>query len=198
MASLVCLLGVLVVPPATALVVATAALALASLVWLCADGVRWVERLFGPNHAARRAATAVAMGLMVVGYFAATVTMVVGSVPAATTTAVLLFVTVWSGWRTLLKKPHRRDRRRRTTSAVPCSVPVSSLSLDELCLAWRRSFVQLQHARDERIRHLVVSARQDYLDELERRDRHGFAKWLDSGARAASDPSRFVHPIEWP
>jgi len=30
------------------------------------------------------------------------------------------------------------------------------------------------------------------LDELERRDRAGFQRWLSTGARAASDPSRYI------
>ena len=38
----------------------------------------------------------------------------------------------------------------------------------------------------------VVQRRQEYLDALERRDPHGFARWMDLGARAASDPGRYV------
>jgi hypothetical protein len=198
--SLVCALGVVVVPAAAVIAVASMALALASLVWLCADEVRWVERAFGPHHASRRAAMALALGLMVVGVFAATIAVIAGPGPAFTMTAVLLFAGAWSGWRTVSGAPQRGSRSRQTTSAshtgAPRSMPVSALSLDELCLAWRRSFVQLQHAGDERGRHIVISSRQAYLDELERRDPPGFAKWLDSGARAAGDPSRFVRPGE--
>ncbi|MGW4490329.1 hypothetical protein ACWEOE_41800 [Amycolatopsis sp. NPDC004368] len=194
-----CALGVVVVPAAAVIAVASTALALASLVWLCADGVRWVERAFGLHHASRRAAMA-ALGLMVVGVFAATIAVIAGPGPAFTMTAVLLFAGAWSGWRTVFGAPQRGSRSRQTTSAshtgAPRPMPVSALSLDELCLAWRRSFVQLQHAGDERGRPIVVSAWQAYLDELERRNRHGFAKWLDSGARAAGDPSRFVRPGE--
>jgi len=40
-----------------------------------------------------------------------------------------------------------------------------------------------------------VLVRQRMLDELERRDRAGFERWLSTGARAASDPSRYIgHP----
>lgn len=70
-----------------------------------------------------------------------------------------------------------------------------SLTVAELCLAWRRSFIALQRiqrghdiARQARL----VSVRQGYLDELERRDPAGFQRWLYAGARPASDPSRYV------
>jgi len=38
----------------------------------------------------------------------------------------------------------------------------------------------------------LMLLRQRLLDELERRDRAGFGRWLSTGARAASDPSRDV------
>ena len=38
----------------------------------------------------------------------------------------------------------------------------------------------------------MVQRRQEYLDALERRDPHGFARWIGLGARAASDPGRYV------
>lgn len=62
----------------------------------------------------------------------------------------------------------------------------------ELCLAWRRSFVTLRHASDARDRLGVVELRQRYLDELEQRHPFCFRRWLDSGARAAGDPSRYL------
>jgi len=38
----------------------------------------------------------------------------------------------------------------------------------------------------------IVRVRECLLDELERRDRDGFIRWLDSGARAGSDPGRYL------
>jgi hypothetical protein len=66
------------------------------------------------------------------------------------------------------------------------------LSTAELCLAWRRSYVELQTADGEAARHGVVQRREEYLDELEARNRDGFARWLASGARASGDPQRYL------
>ncbi len=72
------------------------------------------------------------------------------------------------------------------------SLPVADMATDELCVAWRRSYFHLLLAIDETARRKVVQRRQDYLDEIERRDRRGFLRWLDSGARAGSDPSSYL------
>ena len=79
------------------------------------------------------------------------------------------------------------------TRLVPV-IPVDTLPIDELCLAWRRSYLQLQRAADEPTRQRLIHARQVYLDELERRDRPGFTRWLDSGARPGGDPGRYLSP----
>jgi hypothetical protein len=77
-------------------------------------------------------------------------------------------------------------------SVVPPPLVAADLATDELCVAWRRSYLELLRAVDEPTRQRVVVQRQEYLDELERRDSLGFARWLDSGARAGSDPRRFL------
>ena len=71
-------------------------------------------------------------------------------------------------------------------------IQVAALPLDELCLAWRRSYLQLQRAADEPTRQQLIRARQAYLDELERRDGPGFTRWLDSGARPGGNPRRYL------
>jgi hypothetical protein len=71
-------------------------------------------------------------------------------------------------------------------------VAPSSLSDNDLCLAWRTSYSALQRATSSSQRLRIVEDRRAYLDELERRNAHGLAAWLASGARAAGDPSRFV------
>ncbi len=38
----------------------------------------------------------------------------------------------------------------------------------------------------------LIETRCALLDELTHRDPEGFTRWLDSGARAASDPARFL------
>jgi hypothetical protein len=61
-----------------------------------------------------------------------------------------------------------------------------------LCLAWRRSYLALDRPLSLLSRSLVVKRRQELLDELESRNPAGFAAWLDSGARAAGDPRRYI------
>ncbi|MEU4251930.1 hypothetical protein AB0F15_31380 [Amycolatopsis sp. NPDC026612] len=76
----------------------------------------------------------------------------------------------------------------------PPARPVAELSTDELCTAWRRSYLQLRVTQDTPVRRHLVQRRQDYLDEIERRDRSGFRRWLASGARAGSDPGPYLTP----
>jgi hypothetical protein len=74
---------------------------------------------------------------------------------------------------------------------------VGELSDEELCLAWRRSFTQLQRAAGADQRQAMVDVRRAYLDELERRHPESFASWLASNPRAAGDPARFfIHRAE--
>lgn len=80
-------------------------------------------------------------------------------------------------------------------------VSVRSLTNQELCRAWRISYTALQRIQGtEDITHQagLIALRQAYLDELERRDPHGFARWLSSGARPSSDPSRFINTAARP
>ena len=67
-----------------------------------------------------------------------------------------------------------------------------TLSTPELCLAWRRSYLALLDVTSSPARCRIVRQRQCLLDELERRDPDGFTRWLDTGARAGSDPGRYL------
>jgi hypothetical protein len=79
--------------------------------------------------------------------------------------------------------------RRPDADAAP---PMPALPTPALCWEWRRSYLAVTRASkpDELTR--IVALRAAYLDELERRDPTGFRRWLDSGARAASDPGRYL------
>ena len=73
--------------------------------------------------------------------------------------------------------------------------PVTTLTDEQLCQAWRASFRTLEQlfgTSDTAQQAQLISRRQQYLDELEHRNPHGFARWLASGARPAGDPSRFL------
>ena len=70
----------------------------------------------------------------------------------------------------------------------------TSLSDAELCWRWRTSFNALQHTTSVSERVRLIGTRSALLDELARRDPEGFGRWISSGARAASDPARFLTP----
>ncbi len=76
--------------------------------------------------------------------------------------------------------------------APPPPLSCTSLSDAELCWRWRSSFGALQHTVSPDQRLHLIETRAALLDELAHRDPAGFNRWLNSGARAASDPARFV------
>lgn len=79
-----------------------------------------------------------------------------------------------------------------TIAAQQPPVIAGELSMQELCLAWRRSYVALLDLPPGPARCEIVRIRECLLDELERRDPDGFTRWLGTGARAGSDPGRYL------
>jgi hypothetical protein len=75
---------------------------------------------------------------------------------------------------------------QRSTFPLP---PVSSLSTGDLGREWVRTTTALAGLLDARTRAAIVVRRQQTLDELERRDPDGFARWLAGLPLAGSDPS---------
>lgn len=69
---------------------------------------------------------------------------------------------------------------------------VRALATDALCWQWRRSYGTLRRATDPHVAHQIVAWRQACLDELHHRDPDGVRRWLATGARAGSDPTRFL------
>ncbi|MEV6448136.1 hypothetical protein [Amycolatopsis sp. NPDC051716] len=97
----------------------------------------------------------------------------------------------------LVAGPRRKAVRsgtgtRAAATPPPAARTVAELSTDELCAAWRRSYCRLLVTHDLLARRYLVQRRQDYLDELERRDRSGFLRWLADGAGAGSDPGPYL------
>jgi hypothetical protein len=76
---------------------------------------------------------------------------------------------------------------------LPGLTEAARLTDEELCLAWRRSFLGLERARTTMAVQDIVRLRQVYLDELARRHPSGIRAWLSSGARAAGGPDRYLH-----
>jgi len=140
------------------------------------------------------AATAVAFViacLVVVGLLTT-----VGGGLTATVLILLVASGLWAGYHrrpapSAGSEPHRVPAPRPPAPA-PAPRPVADMATEDLCVAWRRSYFLLLLATDEPAHQLVVQRRQDFLDEIERRDRRGFLRWLDSGAKPGSDPSPYL------
>jgi hypothetical protein len=90
----------------------------------------------------------------------------------------------------------RSDRRSGGATVVPLtgagSAPVGRLSIEALGREWQLTSAALARARGAAARQALVDRRQEALDELERRDPAGFARWLAEGATVESDPARYV------
>jgi hypothetical protein len=114
----------------------------------------------------------------------------VGGALTATVLVLLVAGGLGAGYRHRVA-PHPEPHDRSAPRPVP-PVPVAEMATEDLCVAWRRSYFLLILATDEQARRRVVQRRQDFLDEIERRDRRGFLRWLDSGAKAGSDPSPYL------
>lgn len=141
------------------------------------------------------------LGIFVGGTIAATWVVVTGAVfllgPASMIVLAALLLTgspaIWL-WR----------RNGAVEAAVPAGAPpvavqptrftLDQMSTSELCVAWRRSYWALLKEADGVARFAMVQMRQRMLDELERRDADGFGRWLETGARAGSDPGRYLAP----
>jgi len=69
---------------------------------------------------------------------------------------------------------------------------VRALSTATLGQEWIRTARALAGAQAPSVRAELVHRRQETLDELERRDPAGFARWLTEGATVDSDPAEYV------
>jgi hypothetical protein len=69
----------------------------------------------------------------------------------------------------------------------PPPAPVAQLPTSALGSEWRRTTLALEGPLDPTTRQAVVQRRQETLDELERRDPIGFARWLAVGGPPATD-----------
>jgi hypothetical protein len=76
---------------------------------------------------------------------------------------------------------------------LPDPSSLGSLSTPELCRVWRLSYLQVQRATGGGGLEQLARLRRGCLEELERRDRAAFDRWLPT-ARAAGDPARVFCP----
>ena len=86
-----------------------------------------------------------------------------------------------------------QDAPSRPAAPMPWSVPIpGNLSTPQLCLAWQHTYFALLELPPGAPSDEIVRVRQRLLDEIERRDPEGFGRWLDTGARAGSNPGRYL------
>ena len=87
------------------------------------------------------------------------------------------------------------DRAPRPQAAEPASLlpPVTVLTTAELGQEWTRTTAVLAGPLGAAAREALVARREETLDELERRDPVGFARWLAAGPTLSSDPAGYVH-----
>jgi hypothetical protein len=71
--------------------------------------------------------------------------------------------------------------------------PVTALTTAELGQEWTRTTAILAGPVGAAARAVLVARREETLDELERRDPAGFARWLAAGPTLSSDPADYVH-----
>ena len=197
-------IGALVTPVGLLVLWGLLGLAVGVAAWKAAITFPSVQQLVQPRKLDVWTGAALALAFVVVCLAIAGVITVVDAPTATAVLGAVLLVSLWLGWRLWRGRRVARPTAVATPAATPVGPPTmlrtppirptSDLPTDELCLIWRRSYFQLQRAADERTRQQIIRARQECLDELERRDRPGFVRWLASGARAGSDPGRFLSP----
>ncbi|MET0235049.1 MAG: hypothetical protein ABW224_10460 [Kibdelosporangium sp.] len=109
-----------------------------------------------------------------------------------TTSILFAAASAWAALRSWPGMPPPGPHAAVPVTGPPARVKVADLSTVELCAAWQQSYYDLVRAVDSPVRERLVRRRQEYLDELERRDGAGFARWMANGARASSDPRRYL------
>ncbi len=109
----------------------------------------------------------------------AVLTLLVAGGAAGTWTVTRLVRDSRSGWPSL-------GATARPAVVLP---PVSSLSTEDLGREWVQTTTALAGPLDAATREAIVVRRQQTLDELERRDPDGFARWLSGIPLSGSDPN---------
>jgi hypothetical protein len=92
------------------------------------------------------------------------------------------------------RTPSARVTQLQPSVALPSGPlpPVAGMSIGELGREWVRTTEALAGRMDPRTRQAIVTRRQETLDELERRDPAGFARWLAGTPLPGSDPAGYL------
>ncbi|UOX99887.1 hypothetical protein [Blastococcus sp. PRF04-17] len=86
----------------------------------------------------------------------------------------------------------RIERRAVVPGGAALLPPVETLDTTTLGQEWLTTTVALAGRLTPSTRQSLVGRRADVLDELERRDPDGFARWLAAGSTTGSDPAEYV------
>jgi hypothetical protein len=203
----------LLTTPVSALV--ASALVFAALALLVTIGVRSERPAAGDAGAPEAAEWRLLLDRTLVGTLTALAVLGLLQVSLAATALVVVILAATAPWALQLRRGTRRAPAATERPAVADPLPdrqepaeevvaldaaatpgaaedLGSLSTAELATAWRRSYAELARVRTPSQLTALAERRRRLLDELERRDADGVATWLRSGARAASDPSRYL------
>ena len=167
--------------------------------------LRWVSLRGATTHGVRRAlghrtvvTTWAAAGSLIVGLGVLTVTgmsgllllgLLVVTSPPAVARYCVLFPELLPLYILLRRAPTLGPVVSRRGAST---LPLTSLSVEQLCRAWRHSSSTIGRARTVAERTAATTIRAGYLDELERRDPAGFSAWIAKSPPPSGDPSRYV------
>lgn len=206
-AGLLALIGLLVYPSQLLATVGVAVLFVGPLTTMCVLSTA-PQRGVAPRLGALTAAATVLLGLVVAGLVAT-----LGAAAGVVIVLLLIAAGVWASrrgrpWKEQVltwarSRPGsraadpagipRQAPRPLPTPTGPARVTAGPVSTAELCVTWRRTYwVLLDLPPTGPERDLVIDARRRLLNELERRDPVGFARWMQTEPRACSDPGRYL------
>ena len=191
------LAGVLMLSPLAASVLLSVVFV---LVWPLAVAVRNVAA-DAPHHSPFLVAACAAGGVLCLPGVIRLLTWGAGGLlVAAGAAGLFVVIELVVPWRRL----HRRRQRLSYGEIVQLSAAdqledaklIASLqcplSIEELCGVWAETSTTLAEGADLRDRQAVAEVRRICLDEFERRNPHGFQRWIEAGA--PGDPGSFLLP----
>lgn len=184
-------IGVVVAPHTVPFVVATG-VSVGALVWLSAHDT--------PTGATPRAGASLTAGGTTAagGFVLAGLVTLLGPAAGVVIATLMLVATPGAWWWWLQRQPGQRAEATVAAAhheELPTVQPPPApevLATAQLCLAWQRSYFALLDLPPGPAHDEIVRVRECLLDELERRDRDGFSRWLQTGARAGSNPGRYL------
>lgn len=189
-----CAIGVVVTPMVLLFFWRALGLTIGVAAWKAPEELPAMRKLHGLRESSPQTGIGTAAGLVALCLVITGMITTVGALTIMTLVVLSAATSVWA-YRRVPDTSNTGEVKVLTTPVSEIlyepGAPADALPTDELCLAWRRSYLHLQRAADDHTQQRIILARQAYLDELERRDGTDFSQWLAGGARASSDPHRY-------